>query len=350
MFATLPNYTPTSSSAAVTLADIYDPTIFNQAVQEKAIELNAFVQSGIMIADPRIAAMASGPGSVMDLPFFHGLSHDEPDYTNDNPAQNSTPSKIASGKQVCASAHQHKSWSTMDLARELGLSDPLGAITDRVAKYWAVNTERRLISSAVGVKNDNVANDSSDMTNDIAIEDGDNATSANLISAGAVLDTKATMGDHAETLSAIAVHSVVYTNLQKQNLITYIPNSRGEVNIPTYLGYRVIVDDSLTPKAGATSGYKYLTILFAEGAFAYGPGTPMVPSEIERVPSSGNGGGQDILHSRTTEIVHPWGFAYNPSAAAGITATRAELETAAAWDRVMTYRKNVGLAFLITNG
>lgn len=351
MFGTIPTYTPTVSAAAVTLADIYDPTIFNQAVQEAAIELNRFVQSGIMQLDPRIDAMASGAGHIGDLPFYHGLDNDsEPDYVNDNPADSSTPEAVTVSKQVYATAHQHKSWSSMDLARELALEDPLGAITSRIGKYWAVRDEKRLIATVNGVVADNIANDDGDMVKAIHTETGTTATAVNLISAEAVIDAAATMGDHAQNLSSMAMHSVVFTNLQKQNLIDYIPNARGEVNIPTYLGYVVIVDDSLVPRAGGVDGFVYTTLLFSMGAIAYGMGTPLVPSELFRNPSAGNGGGQDVVHSRETNIIHPYGFAWADSAAAALTATIAELEVATGWNRVFANRKNISMAALTTNG
>ena len=350
-FGTVPTYTGTTSAAAATLLDIYDPTIFNVGVQEMAIELNRFVASGIMQRDIRIDAMASGPGSVGDLPFFKGLTNDEPNYVTDDPASSATPAAITTAKQTYVSAHQHKSWSTMDLARELGLEDPLGAIMGRVAKYWAVNTEKRLINSMKGVLLDNIANDASDMLNAIHTETGTAATTANLISAEAVIDAQATMGDHAEDLNAIAMHSVVYNRLKKNNLIDFIPDARGEVAIPTYLGMRVIQDDALAPRAGTTDGFVYNTILFSAGAIAYGSGTPLMPSEMERAPATGNGGGQDILHSRATEIVHPYGFAFSTMTMTGNnSATYAELAAAAQWDRVYAERKNIGIAFLTSNG
>ncbi len=338
--------------ATTQLADIYDPLVFNQAVQEAAIELNRFLASGVMQTDPRIDQMASGPGQLGDLPFYFGLTNDEPNYSSDNPASTSTPAKITSGLQKYMSAHMNKSWATMDLARELALEDPLGAITNRVAKYWAVNTEKRLINSAIGVLNDNIANDSGDMVNAIHSEQGSTATDANRISAEAVLDAKQTMGDHGENLVGIAMHSIQYTQLQKQNLIDYIPNARGEVMIPTYLGYRVTVDDSMPVRAGGTDGFVYTVILFASNAFAYGSGSPTVPSEIDREPATGDGGGQDILYSRATEIVHPWGFAFDPTAGtpvAGQSPTYPELQDATKWDRVYQHRKNVGMAFLTCN-
>ena len=336
--------------AEVRIAEVYDPLIFNGAVQEAAIEMNRFLASGVSVTDARIDAMASGPGQIGELPFYHGLTNDEPDYTTDDPAVTSTPSDIGGAKQVYMSSHTHKSWSTMDLAREIGLQDPLQAIVNRVAKYWAVNSEKRLINSLDGVLLDNVTNDASDMVNDIFIEAGLTATAANLISAEAIIDTAATMGDHAQNLTAIAMHSIPYFALLKADLIDFVKDSEGSMTIPTYLGYRVIVDDSCSVRAGTTSGFVYTTILFATGSVAYGSGLPMVPSELERAQSAGNGGGQDILHSRRTEIVHPYGFSFLTTGPASLSATYAELALAANWDRVYAERKNIGIAFLRTNG
>ncbi|HEL8745379.1 TPA: coat protein, partial [Listeria monocytogenes] len=69
------------------------------------------------------------------------------------------------------------------------------------------------------------------------------------ISGNLVLDAKQLLGDSSDRLSLMVMHSAVYTALQKQNLIAFIPNARGEVNIPTYLGYRVVVDDGV-PSTG----------------------------------------------------------------------------------------------------
>ena len=350
-FATIPSYTPTSSAIAATLEAVYDPTIFNEGVDEMAIELNGFLQSGIMVNSAQIAAMASGPGHIGDLPFFHGLTHDEPDYVTDNPATLSVAAAITAGKQVYATSHQHKSWSTMDLAQELGLKKPMSAIIPKIGKYWAVNSEKRLINSALGVLADNIANDGGDMVNVIHTETGTAAVAANLVTADDVIDTVATLGDHASKVNAIAMHSVVKRNLEKQQLITTLRDADNNPMFDVYLGkYRVIEDDSLAPRAGTVDGLVYTTIMFTAGAFAYGQGTPEVPSELERIPGSGNGGGRDIIHSRATEIVHPWGFAWDDSIAAGVSATYAELKLATGWNRVYNERKNIGICFLTSNG
>jgi hypothetical protein len=337
--------------ATVQLVDIYNPLVFNPSVQEKQIELNRFIQSGVAVVDPTLTSMASIGGNIGELPFYKPLGTEEPNYSTDDPATLSTPAKITSNKMVYRLAAQNKSWSVMDLARELALENPVGAITGRIAQYWATNNERRIIQSVRGVVADNVANDSGDMIFDISAPIDTAVTDANRADADAIIDTVQTMGDHGELLSAIAMHSVVYRRLQKQNLIDFIPDARGEINIPTYQGKTVIVDDSLV---GVTYGNTpvniyYYTILFGAGEFIMGEGMPVNPSEIHRHPDAGNGGGEWQLYSRRSDIIHPLGFKFTSASVAGQSATQAELATAANWDRVYS-RKNVSLAVLKSNG
>jgi hypothetical protein len=332
--------------ASVQLADIYNPVTFAQWTQEAQIENNAFYQSGIVTDDARLNAMLSQGGNTGQLPAYNELGDSEPNYSDDNPATNSTPDNNGISQMDYRSAQQNKSWSVMDLAQELALADPAEAITNRIGAYWAQVNSRRVIQSCLGVYADNVANDSGDMVNDL-YSDIASPLAANLISGNAVIDTVQTRGDRGEQFAAIAIHSVVYSQLKKQNLIDFIPNARGEVVIPTYMNLTVIVDDTLPVIAG-TNSPSYTSVLFERGAFIGGQGMVENPMELDRDPSSGNGGGQTIMYSRRNDVFHPLGLSYvgTPS---GQSATRAELATAASWDRVWE-RKNIGMAFLRTNG
>lgn len=332
------------------LSDIYVAEPFEHGVDQAATEKNAFVQSGIVADSPVLSAMASQGGFVGEVPFYNPLSTSgEPDYTSDDPAVNSTPDKIGSGKMIYRLASLHKSWSTMDLTRELAMRDPLGAITTKIGHWWAVQYQKRVIQSLLGILADNVANDSSDMLKTVATDTVGAPADAELISPNVILDTAQTMGDAKDALSAIAMHSVVYTKLQKQGFIDFIQPQDTNINIPVLFNqYRVIVDDGLPAVAG-TNRISYTSILFAQGALDAGRGTTMKPSEIERNASAGNGGGQDIIHSRRADIIHPAGFSFLSASVAGKSANLAELATATNWNRVWG-RKNIGIAFLKTNG
>ncbi|WYV98925.1 major capsid protein [Stenotrophomonas phage CM2] len=103
----------------------------------------------------------------------------------------------------------------------------------------------------------------------------------------AFLDTLTTMGDSEGALGIVMVHSIVFNRMRKNNLIDYIPDSEGRVNIPTFLGKRVIVDDGMPNQDGV-----YDTWIFGAGAFRFGNGLAPVPVAVERDESSGHGGGQ----------------------------------------------------------
>jgi len=335
--------------AVTQLSDVYVPLPFEHAVSEAAIEQNKFISSGVLVESPILSTMASTGGQIGEMPFYTQLgTSGEPEYTNDVSTDLSTPDKIGSAKFLYRLANMHKSWSTMDLTRELALKDPLGEITSKIGGWWATHLQKRLIQSALGILADNVANDSGDMLKTVATDANSAVLAAEKMSADIIIDAAQTMGDAKDRLNTIAMHSVVYSTLQKLNLIAFIPNSRGEVNIPTYLGYYVVVDDGMPAVAG-TYRITYTSILFATGAFDFGHGSPLVPSEMERVASAGKGGGQDIIHTRRSDIIHPAGFSFTSSSVAGKSATLAELATASNWDRKLQ-RKNIGLAFIKTNG
>jgi hypothetical protein len=334
--------------AVTQIADIYNPLVFNAAVDEAAIEQNRLLSAGVMVNSPLIAQMAATGGNIGEMPHFAPLAITEPEYVDDDPAHLGTPAKISMAKEVYRVAKMHKAWSTMDVARELALADPMTAITNKIGGYWATQVQKRVVASAMGILADNVAADGSDMLKTVATDAAAAITDAERISADLVVDAAQTMGDAKEALAVIAMHSVVYTKLQKQNLIDFIPNARGEINIPTYLGKMVIVDDGLPAVAGVNR-ITYTTILFARGAFEYGDGKVLVPSEIERVANAGYGGGQDVIHTRRSVIIHPNGESFLSANVAALSATLAELALAANWNRIKQ-RKNVGIAFLQTNG
>jgi len=335
--------------ASTRLADIYEPLTFAEAIDEKSVELNAFIASGVVTTDPMINDQAAVGGRVGDVIANAPLATDDPNISSDDPTVTSTPKKLGAHVQKWRLSALNQSWSSMDLARELGIPNPVQNITTKIGKYWATIWEKRVIAKTEGLIADNVANDSSDMIVDVSIEDGNAAVAANLISANAVLDAKQTLGDRADDLSIIAMHSVVHTALQKQNLIQTERNADGVILFQTYLNYRIVIDDLMTVVAGGTSGFKYTTILFTSGAIGTGNGKVDMPTELERKPDTGNGGGQEIIYSRESKVFHPYGFSFTSASVAAESPTAAELKTAGNWDRIWQ-RKNVGIAAVITNG
>ena len=337
--------------ATTRLSDVIVPEVFFPYMMTETMEKTAFFQSGIIKEDPALQAFIAGGGQTTNVPSFSDLSDaSEAVIGTDDPSNTITPDKIGSFKQIGIRNIRAKAWSDMDLVREMIGEDPMQAIASRVAPWWGRSFQRYLISSMRGIIADNVANDSNDMVVDIGTDAVGTPAAAELISAEAIIDAQGTMGDASDSLSAIAMHSVVYNRLLKEDLIDFIPDSQGKVQFPTYLGYRVIKDDSMPAVAG-TNRVKYHTYLFAEGAVAYAESPTAVPVETDRTPGAGNGTGQESLFTRRQFILHPQGFAFTSAGTiAGQFPTNAELEAAGSWDRVYPERKQVPIAVLITNG
>lgn len=335
--------------ATVQLADIIDVKVFQDLPAVNSPEKTAFYQSGIVTRSALFDSLATAAGKTAELPFWKDIDETvAPNLSTDNPANIASPSKIVQGEQISRKAFLNKGLSASDLASELAMGPrAMEHIRARVDTYWTRQWQRRLIASCNGVYADNVANNAGDMVVNVAVESTGAQTASTKFNRDSFTDAVYTMGDAGDSLRAIAVHSRVMAQMVKNDDIVYIPDSTGQLTIPTYMGLRVIVDDSMTVTAGSTSGFKYTSVLFGEGAFAYGDGAPLVPVEVERQEAQGNGAGVETLWTRKTWILHPSGY-QNTGTPASFSFTPAELAADAAWSRVVE-RKNVPLAFLVTN-
>lgn len=323
--------------ATVQIADVIVPSVFTPYIVADTMERSALVDSGVAVRNGVIEAQLTVGSDMFTVPFWNDLADDQPDIVNDDPTDFSTPKKIGAGAQKVRKSFLHQSWSAMNLASELAGSDALGRIQNRTSAYWTRVLQTRLIASLNGVLADNVASDSGDMVDDISAATGD----ASLFSASAVIDAAGTLGDAMRGLSAIAMHSDVYKDALKNDLIATVPDSRGGF-IQSFRGLALIVDDGMPVKAGV-----YTSILFGRGAVGFGVTAPAIAkgTQIEELPSAGNGGGQQVLHSRVNTAIHPAGFTWLEGSVANDSPTLAELALAANWNRVIE-RKAIPLAFL----
>lgn len=335
--------------ATTRLSDIIDVVVFQDLPQVDGPEKTAFFDSGIVTRNALLDSLASGPGKLAELPFWNDLDGSvEVNYSNDNPASIATPQKIAQGEQIARKAFVNQGWQAADLASELAMGGTaMEAIRAKTDRYFARQWQRRLIAATNGLLADNVAANSGDMVVNVASQSIAGQSATTRFNRDAFTEAAFTMGDAKSGLTAIAVHSAVHKQMVKNDDIVYIPDSQGQLTIPTYMGLRVIVDDGMTVTAGTTDGFIYTSVLFGAGAFGYGVGSPEVPVEIEREAAQGNGGGIETLWMRNTWILHPFGF-QQTGTPAGESYTNAELAGAGAWSRVLD-RKLIPMAFLQSN-
>ena len=352
--------------AVTKIADVIVPEIFDAYVVEKTAEKSKVLQSGIAVANPKLNELVTAGGLTMNMPFWQDLTGDDEVLSDSSPL---TPGKITAEKDIAALLLRGRAWGANDLAGALAGDDPMRAIGDRVADYWARQEQKTLLAVLAGIFA------SADMTDHIL------NVSTTAISGSVVLNGKQLLGDSADKLQAIVMHSATFTDLQKQNLITTVMESGpsgSQIAIPTYLGYRVVTDDGMPTdqvykastdttvvsgknyytKSGdvytkvanptgnpSTSSYYeedykvYTTYLFARGVIGRGDGTPVdfVASETDRDSLAG----EDYLITRRAFVLHPFGIKWIGTAS-GATPSNAELATGTNWKRVYE-PKNIGL-------
>ena len=333
--------------AQVQITDVVVPAEFTAYQVENSMVSTALYQSGVVLPNGEMEAQLNAGAQSFTVPFWADLSDTEADITTDVLATLSTPQKIGAAEMIVRKSFLHASWSEMSLASELSGSSALERIQSRVLAYWDRQWEKRLIASLMGVLYSNVANNGGDMTTDIHLTGGGSPTVVNLLNGAAVINTALTLGDRLNDMKMIAMHSHVYSYALINDEITFFKPSVNSLDIPTYKGMGVIVDDSLVT---STAGV-YITVLFGPGAvgFAVAPPRTGFGTEIWRVPSAGNGGGSTTLHSRFDLAIHPLGFAWTNASVASVSPTQAELALAANWTRAYSQRKSVPIAFLISN-
>jgi hypothetical protein len=311
--------------AATKISNIIVPEVFNPYVVQETTRLDAFVQAGIIQNDPAFDILAAKGGTLINMPFWNDLDGDSEELSDSGAL---TVNAITAGQDAARLHMRGKAWGVNDLASALSGDDPMGVIASKVAKYWVGERSKILFNSLKGIETTLAA------SNVLDISGGTGADA--IISVGSVLDAKQKLGDNASKLKGMAVHSAVYTLLQKNNVIELVEDSDTKVLIPTYLGYRLIVDDKCPVNAGV-----YTTYLFGEGAFGLGNGQAPVPTESDRDSLAG----EDILINRQHFILHPRGIKWTETAVAGKTPTFTEIATGTNWSKVYD-TKNIRIVIL----
>jgi hypothetical protein len=334
--------------AKTAVADIIIPTEFEKYAIERTAELSRFVQSGIVENAPEFDELAAGGGREVQMPFWKDLSAARQILSD---AGALTVNKITSGADIARIQNDAQVWGVNHLAKAISGDDPMQAIVDLVADYWARTDEGIIISSLKGIFG--AASMAGNLLG-IHSEVDAGASVATRLNGATFVDACAKLGDAADRLTAVAMHSATEAALRKLDLIDFIPDSEGKPMLRVFQGRRVIVDDSLPVRAGTTDGLVYTTFLFGSGAFAKGvaplDGTPLQGGfgtegvELARVPLESD----SVLINRRRYILHPRGVKFTSAAVAGDSPTNAELENQANWVRVWE-NKNVRLVAITHN-
>ncbi len=299
------------------ITDVIVPSVFNPYVVERTAELSAFYQSGIIVRSPELDALALAGGKLINMPYWEDLDGDD-EVLDDETAL--TVGKISASQDVAALLARGRAWSVNDLAKALSGDDPMAAIGDLVAAYWARRWQSVLINTLAGIFG-NAATLMAGNIHDISAE----ATAATRsIGAGTTVDALFKLGDATERLTGFGMHSATVAKLTKDDLIETIPGSEGKPAVKLFLSKPIVMDDGLPVVDGTYTSY-----IFGNGAFGLGEGAAPVPTEMDRDSLAGD----DILVNRRHFLLHPRGVAFQNVSVAGATPSNTELANYLNWVR-----------------
>lgn len=348
-----------AAGPATQISDVVVPEVFTPYSQQITEEKARIVQAGALVRDSFLDGLLGGGGLTFNVPSFRDLDNDAENVSTDdisdvvaadynagtpNPRLDAVPLKIQTDQEVTVRLSRNAHWSTTQLTMALAGADPMAAIGGRVGYYWTRRLQAAFVAVMTGVIADNTTNDSGDYTNDVS--GGSFIDGVTNFTAEAFIDAAVTMGDSAEDLGILMVHSIVYGRMLKNNLIDFIPDSETNANIPFFLGRRVVQDDGMP-----VNGSVYDSWLFGPGAVRLGVGTPANATMVSRQELAGNGAGQEFLHNRVEWIIHPVGHAYvgtSPNGGPGNGTGANQFANAASWNRVFQDRKQIKFARLVT--
>ncbi len=365
--------------ALTTIADLQIvPEKFAAYVNDTTTEKSILVNSGIATPDSIVAGLINGTpkgGRFINFPMYNPLEGEEEVFGEEEIGIDKITTKEARATLLI----RQKAWGDTDLARVLGGTDPLRAIMDQTVAWRNIREQQVYLSILKGIL-DPTSGALKSHVNDVSKLSGEAA----LISVGNTLDTKQALGDAAGILGMVVMHSATYTELQKNQQIATEYDATLQISIQTYLGYRVLVDDSMpwigytaaeSSASGAiavttaniaeiqphcatelTAGTSYVTkdanpvydtYFLGTGAFIRQNGVPagLVEAETVRDPFTSS----NYIFSRWCQVIHPRGLSWVSNGtytnATDKYPANVDLASPANWELISDHKK-IGIACL----
>src|SRR3954449_2559562 len=134
--------------AKTAVADIIIPTEFEKYAIERTAELSRFGESGIVESAPEFDALAAGGGREVKMPFWKDLTAARQILSD---SASLSVNKITSDTDIARIHNDAQVWSVNHLAKVVSGDDPMRAIGDLLAAYWARTDEGLVISCLKGI-------------------------------------------------------------------------------------------------------------------------------------------------------------------------------------------------------
>lgn len=360
-------FAPLQLGAATLPSDLWVPSIWKETMMERRLNLPHFLNSAVVITSKDVKDIASGPGIDANIPFLIEPDHaDEVQKTNVNPTINA----ITAGIQRAAILNRVSTLGAQALAGAASGSDPVKGIMDSLLGLRMRQRATALHSALTGIFGLGSTTNAAvgafrALRLDNFVEIAANVTAAQLIDGDMVLGAIGLMGDAKLRLEGgVAImHSKIEEALSKQDQITTVRNSQGDVVMKSYKGMQVVMDDRLV-RAGTGAGAPpvYSTFLCARGSIVIDEQDQEFTDKAGYVAavqvSDGDVAGNVVaVYDRTRYVIHPQGAKWDPTApniAAftpnGGTARNADLADPDDWKLAFADVRNTGIVCLRTNG
>lgn len=347
--------------AATLLANIIQPEPMGNWIVEATTLLSNIDASGVMVDDQFLQNwLETDGGLTLKAPKWDSLVRTDAEtaitealpYQLGGTAQ-VTPSGIPTHLEEAVRVERAKVWSATKLAKYFNnkQADPIQAIVNDLAGFWAFRRQAMFLATWAGVFADNDAAPSGsehvqgDLTHDVSgggFVDGEtNFTAENFIDALGLMD------EQEDDLGIIVTHPLVRRTMAKADLLDVVRDS--DARAPrTYQGRPIITNRAMVSSAGV-----YHTYIFGAGCTGRAIAQPDRPFAISMHEEAGGGAGQEAVWSRVRWCMHPYGHRYvgTPTANTGgptNAATSGNLAHAGSWQRTAPERQQIKAVRLIT--
>lgn len=317
------------------LLDAITPEQYTQYTNTRAEKHSAFIQSGILVPTPTLDQMIVSGGKLVNMPEWSQTSLTDQVLQEDTALETG---KTSAKSQIAPVLYRGTGAAYTDLAAIIAGSNPVTQILNDFADF-TLRSDQEIMQSIIKALFAKGTGVSKGALTDTHVSD-QSAAQNPVICPEMVIDARSILGTSRSKLTIIAMHSKVKAELEKQNTQTkhYIPASESKAGFDTYLGMRVVEDDSLLPVDGV-----YETYLYAAGSFGRNSATPadMVTYEPDRDKAKGN----NMLYVRRARVIHPFGLKFKSEQVSGLTPTNVDLALAKNWEKVHETKK-IGLICL----
>lgn len=316
---------------------VFDEEVFAGMMQEADYWKTPIIASGIVQQDPSIMNLIGEKGNVATIPIYKPLDANESgmEPLNNDGLTDNVPVEISGDKQTCMLIQRMKAFKAKDFTKELTGADPMTHIRNKIAGYYAQVWENELMNIAATVL-------SVDSLSDHVL---DLAADSKAIEAGTIYDAEqAALGDMADGLGLIVMHSMIFKEYKKMAMVDYDKYVVGgviqkEITLPTIAGKHVLVTDNRTVNDGT-----YLTYLFGEGAFLSCDKENYENQYTTNYDPEASAG-IEKFYTKQGKVLHPNGLSLAVDNIAKESPTMEELGTVANW-ALKFNQKNVKMGLI----